>query len=69
MWVYPRDVIDQNRFHNCVGESEKAILVALAFKDTIKTVMRDTTLNLKCIQSRLLQVLLFNPVLNPFLMT
>ena len=25
MWVYLRDVIDENRFHNCVGESEKAL--------------------------------------------
>ena len=24
MCVYLSDVIDENRFHNCVGESEKA---------------------------------------------
>ena len=30
MWVYLRDVIDENRFHNCVGESEKTLLVPLS---------------------------------------
>ena len=23
MWVYLRDGIDENRFHNCVGESDR----------------------------------------------
>ena len=27
MWVYLRDVIEENRFHNFVRESEKALLV------------------------------------------
>ena len=27
MWVYLRDVIDENRCHSCVRESEKALLV------------------------------------------
>ena len=30
MWVYLRDVIYENRFHNCVRESEKALLVAVS---------------------------------------
>ena len=28
MWVFLADVIDENRFHNCVDESEKALLVS-----------------------------------------
>ena len=32
MWIYLGDVIDENRFHNCVGESEKAPLVPLSRK-------------------------------------
>ena len=51
MWVYPRDVIDQNRFHNCVGESEKAILVALAFKDAQPEMYTVTTFTSLIIQS------------------
>ena len=35
----------------------------------MKTVMRDTTVNLKSLQSRLHEVLLFNRVFNPCLMT
>ena len=45
---------------------EKAVFT---FKDTMKTVMRDTTVNLKSLQSRLHEVLLFNRVFNPCLMT
>ena len=30
MCVYLRDVIDENRFHNCVRESEKALLVRVS---------------------------------------
>ena len=33
MWVYFGDVIDENRFHNFVGESEKALLVPVSTKD------------------------------------
>ena len=33
MWVYLRDVIYENRFHNCVRESEKALLVAVSTKE------------------------------------
>ena len=36
-------------------QGEKAVFT---FKDTMNTVMRDTTLNLKCIQSGLYEVLL-----------
>ena len=32
MCVYLCDVIDENRFHNCVGESERALLVAVSTK-------------------------------------
>ena len=32
MCVYLRDVIDENRSHNCVGESEKALLVPVSTK-------------------------------------
>ena len=32
MSVYLRDVIYENRFHNCVGESEKALLVPVSKK-------------------------------------
>ena len=32
MCVYLRDVIDENRFHNCVRESEKAQLVPVSTK-------------------------------------
>ena len=28
MWVYLRDVIDENRFHNCVRESALSVLSA-----------------------------------------
>ena len=35
----------------------------------MKTVMRDTTVNLKSLQSRLHEVLLYNRVFNPRLMT
>ena len=35
----------------------------------MKTVMRDTTVNPKSLQSRLHEVLLFNRVFNPCLMT
>ena len=31
-WVYLSDVIDENRLHNCVGESEKALLVPVSSK-------------------------------------
>ena len=31
-WVYLGDVIDENRLHNCVGESEKALLVPVSTK-------------------------------------
>ena len=31
-WVSLRDVIDENRFHNCVRESEKALLVPVCPK-------------------------------------
>ena len=30
MWVYFGDVVDENRFHNFVGESEKALLVPVS---------------------------------------
>ena len=33
MCVYLRDVIDENRFHNCVRESEKALLVRVSTKE------------------------------------
>ena len=49
-----------------VRSEEKAVFT---FKDTMKTVMRDTTVNLKSLQSRLHEVLLFNRVFNPCLMT
>ena len=49
-----------------VRSEEKAVFT---FKDTMKTVMRDTTVNLKSLQSRLHKVLLFNRVFNPCLMT
>ena len=32
MILYLRDVIDENRFHNCVGQSEKALLVPVSTK-------------------------------------
>ena len=32
MWAYLRDVINENRSHNCVDESEKAILVPVSTK-------------------------------------
>ena len=49
-----------------VRSEEKAVFT---FKDTMKTVMRDTTVNLKSLQSRLHEVLLFNRVFNPCLTT
>ena len=30
--LYFEDVIDENCFHNCVGESEKALLVSVSTK-------------------------------------
>ena len=32
MWAYLRDVINENRSHNCVDESEKALLVPVSTK-------------------------------------
>ena len=32
MCVYLRGVIDENRFHNCVRESEKALLLPVLTK-------------------------------------
>ena len=33
MWIlYLGNVIDENRFHNCVGESKKALLVPVSTK-------------------------------------
>ena len=32
MFIYLRDVIDENRSHNCVRESKKAVLVPLSTK-------------------------------------
>ena len=32
MCVYLIDVIDENRFHNCVRESEKALFVPVSTK-------------------------------------
>ena len=33
--LYLEDVIDENCFHNCVGESEKALLVSVSTKGII----------------------------------
>ena len=41
----PRDVIDENRFHNCVGESEKAIFVPVSKNELLRTMSVETELN------------------------
>ena len=33
MWVYLGYVIGENHFHNCVHESERALLVAVSTKE------------------------------------
>ena len=45
MWVYLTDVIDENRFHNCVGESEKAILVPVSKNELLRIMSVETELN------------------------
>ena len=45
MWVYLRDVIDKNRFHNCVRESDKALLVPLSKNELLRIMSLETELN------------------------
>ena len=45
MWVYFGDVIDENRFHNCVGESEKALLVPVSKNELLRIMSVETELN------------------------
>ena len=45
MWVYLRDVIDENRFHNCVCESEKALLVQVSKNELLRIMSVETELN------------------------
>ena len=45
VWVYLRDVIDENRFHNCVGESEKAVLVPGSKNELLRIMNVETELN------------------------
>ena len=45
MCVYLRDVIDENRFHNCVCESEKALLVQVSKNELLRIMSVETELN------------------------
>ena len=45
MWVYLRDVTDENRFHNCVCESEKALLVRVSKNELLRIMSVETELN------------------------
>ena len=45
MWVYLRDVIDENRFHNCVGESDKALLVPVSKNELLRIMSVETKMN------------------------
>ena len=45
MSVYLRDVIDENRFHNCVCESEKALLVQVSKNELLRIMSVETELN------------------------
>ena len=45
MWVYLRDVTDENRFHNCVCESEKALLVPVSKNELLRIMSVETELN------------------------
>ena len=45
MWVYLGDVIDENRFHNCVGESEKALLVPVSKNELLRIMSVETELS------------------------
>ena len=45
MWVYLRDVIDENRLHNCVCESEKALLVQESKNELLRIMSVETELN------------------------
>ena len=46
MSFYPGDVIDENRFHSCVGESEEA----LAFSSSVNKGITDSKQYLYLIQ-------------------
>ena len=45
MWVYLRDVTDENHFHNCVGESHKAHLVPVSKNELLRIMSAETELN------------------------
>ena len=45
MWVYLRDVNDENRFHNYVGESDKALVVRSSKNELLQIVSIETELD------------------------
>jgi len=45
MWLYLRGVIDENRFHNRVGESNKALLVPASKNELLRIMSVETELN------------------------